>query len=71
MKKGKVPGHDKINVDTFKALDAENCKFLTLAFNEWWTSESIPADHLKALVVSIFKKGHTKDIANYRPISYL
>ena len=71
MKQGKAPGHDKVNIDTIKALDAENCIFLTLAFNGWWTSESVPTDHLKALVVSMFNKGNTQDVANYRPISLL
>ena len=40
-------------------------------FNRWWAEEQIPAEHLYAQVVTIFKKGDTQKISNYRPISLL
>lgn len=71
MKAGKAPGHDCISIDTIKALNYDNCELLTQVLNQWWIHESIPNNHLLAKVVSIFKKGNTQDLANYRPISLL
>ena len=71
MKKGKAAGHDQISIDWIKALDSSNTEILTSALNKWWSQEYLPGDYLKAMVVSIYKKGNTQDISNYRPISLL
>ena len=71
MKAGKAPGHDNLSIDTLKTLDIDNMNLLTQALNQWWLSEQIPQEHLKAMVVTLYKKGNTQDIANYRPISLL
>ena len=36
-----------------------------------WNKEEIDKDVLRARLVHIHKKGHTSDLANYRPISLL
>ena len=38
---------------------------------KWWNSETMPIEETRARVVTIFKKGDTSDIGNYRPISLL
>ena len=68
---GPFYSHDKISIDWIKALNPSNTEVLTKALNKWWSQEIIPEEHLKAMVVSIFKKGNTQDISNYRPISLL
>ena len=67
MKKGKAAGHDKISIDWIKALNPSNTEVLTKALNKWWSQELIPEDHLKAMVVSILKKGNTQDIQTIVP----
>ena len=39
--------------------------------NSWWKTEEIPTEALRARVVSIYKKGDTSKMENYRPISLL
>ena len=70
-KKGRRLDMTRLLLTQLKHWTRKIAIFWRLAFNEWWTSESIPADHLKALVASIFKKRNTQDIANYRPTSLL
>jgi len=67
----KAPGPDAITAELFKFLDRENRLSLLKLLNQWWSCESIPDEHLLAQVVSIFKKGNTDQISNYRPISLL
>ena len=70
-KNNKVAGPDNIPAELLKYLDAGNKQVLLTVLNDWWTSETVPAEFLHSQVVSIFKKGDTQNIANYRPISLL
>ena len=70
-KANKTPGPDNISAELFKILDYSNRTFLLSLFNRWWVEEQIPEEHLLAQVVTIFKKGDTQKIWNYRPISLL
>ena len=70
-KNHKAAGPDGIQAELFKYLDVQNRAALLSVLNGWWSKEAIPSDFLNAQVVSIFKKGDTENIANYRPISLL
>ena len=70
-KNNKAAGPDNIPAELLKYLDAGNKQALLSVLNDWWTSETVPAELLHAQVVSIFKKGDTQNVANYRPISLL
>ena len=70
-KNNKAAGPDDIPVELFKYLNSQNRSHVLDVLNDWWTTEAIPTDQLCAQVVSIFKKGDTQNIANYRPISLL
>ena len=67
----KAAGPDEITAELFKFLNPQNRTCVLDIINEWWSSETIPAAQLRARVVTIFKKGDTQNIANYRPISLL
>merc|ERR1712107_353341 len=58
-------------MEMYKILDKENRALILREINSWYTSDCLPTELKKAKVVSIFKKGETQNIANYRPISLL
>ena len=67
----KAAGPDEITAELFKFLNPQNRTCVLDIINEWWSSETIPAEQLRARVVTNFKKGDTQNIANYRQISLL
>ena len=67
----KAPGPDSKQAELYKALDPENREILLSIFNTWNEEKKIDYEIAKALVVSIFKKGDTAILENYRPISLL
>ena len=71
-KRRKATGPDEIPIEFFKEMDDDNLQELLNALNKWWREEEeIPDDFLKARIFLLYKKGQTKDIENYRPISSL
>ena len=72
LKKGKVPGPDKLVNELFMLLDDHNSRLLLEFYNKIWVSGEVPASWKEAIVVSIYKgKGLDTDPSNYRPISLL
>ena len=78
IKTGKAPGHDQISIATIKVVSAENCRFLTEALNLWGHSRDIPQEHLRAMIISLYKNGNmqiftTTDLFPcwHMPIKYL
>ena len=71
LKNNKTPGTDRVTVDMIKALDKQNLEILRGQLNECWTNECIPEIMTEANVASLFKKGDTQNLANYRPIALL
>ncbi len=39
--------------------------------NEWWEREDIPEEHMRAIVVLLYRKGDASKYENYRPASLL
>ena len=71
MKKGTAPGNDDLSIDVLKLMDDESIKHLAKIFSGCLHRGTLPRDWNKAKIVLIHKKGSTKDIKNYRPISLL
>ena len=44
---------------------------MTKLVNEWWKGSRVDKELTRAEVVSLFQKGDTADLENYRPISLL
>ena len=57
--------------ELFKWMDHENREHLSGILNICWNQEYLPDEALAANVASIFKKGGTKKLENYRPISLM
>ena len=71
LKRRKATGPDEVPLEILKEMNDEEMEDIMTLLNEWWESESIPDEVTLARVVLIFKKGDTKDLKNYRPISLL
>ena len=67
----KAPGPDNIQPELIKALKEEGREQLLILLNKWHENKKINPELAKATVVSIFKKGDTAKLENYRPISLL
>ena len=70
-KRNKSPGFDGVPSELFKWLDTQNRQLILDAANQCLAAGHMPPHHLKALVVSIYKKGDSSQLSNYRPISLL
>ena len=70
-KKGKAPGPDGIVTELIKWLGTKNRKLLLATINHWWETETSPEELYYAKVATIYKKGETSKVENYRPISLL
>ena len=71
LKVRKSGGPDGTTIEMFQAMDQENRETIRDTLNQWWTTEAIDKEALRARVVHLYKKGNTSDLANYRPISLL
>ena len=71
LKLNKTPGHDGIPAELFKWLDSSNRQLFLDAANSCLLKETMPQHHMNAVVVSIYKKGDSSRLSNYRPISLL
>ena len=70
-KNKKAPGPDNLPMDYLKMLDEENRKELLKTFNSWFNKRHIESELAEANIATLYKKGDTKLISNYRPISLL
>ena len=71
LRKNKAAGPDEIPIEFYKWIDDDNLDYVLQLISKWWTTGTFPAEKLKALIASIYKKGDPKDQGNYRPISLL
>ena len=67
----KAPGPDNIQNELIKSLDSENKKQLLHLYNVWNNNRTVDHTSAEAIVVTLFKKGNTEELGNYRPISLL
>ena len=71
MKNIKAPGIDNLTSDIMILGGEESVKQLTTIFNQILETKRIPAEWKEAKMIILHKKGDTRDIKNYRPISLL
>lgn len=69
MKNSKATGTDGISSDIFKIFSENGLQNLIDFFNEIIESEKIPDQWLESTMNLIHKKGDSKDLSNYRPIT--
>ena len=67
----KALGPDPTTTELFIWVDRENKEHLLGILNACWNNEYFPDEALTAKVASIFKKGDTKKLENYKHISLL
>jgi hypothetical protein len=70
-KPNKAAGPNGIPAEFFKNLSEVGMHALLNILNEIWLNETFPEDWSTSITVMIFKKGDSKDPANYRPITLL
>jgi hypothetical protein len=71
MKRNKAPGPDGIMIDTIKEGGSEVTEQLARLFTSCIKHGSVPQIWNNAAIILLHKKGDTKDISNYRPISLI
>lgn len=71
IKLRKTPGEDKVAGELYKWLEYDNRLVLLQVINDCYARGTMETHHLHAVVVSIYKKGDSTNLANYRPISLL
>ena len=68
---GKAPGLDGIQTETLRLGGAATVQWLKALFDSIWSSEVVPADWRKQVIIPIHKKGSRTDCDNYRGIALL
>ena len=71
LKRNKATGPDNTQAELYQWLDHNSIFYLTNILNAMWKYRHLPEALSEATVVSIFKKGDSKNLRNYRPISLL
>ena len=71
MKSRKAPGEDEIVVEMTRAGGEIALRKIQELFNAILSTDTVPKEWKSATITLILKKGHKKDLANYRPISLL
>ncbi|CAG4955827.1 unnamed protein product [Colias eurytheme] len=71
LKTDKSPGPDGITNEAIKTAWPLLISPLTLLFNLILKTAEIPSQWVESEIILIYKKGDSKDITNYRPISLL
>ena len=72
MKAGKAAGPDGLPPDLFRHGGAALLRFLTEFCRKCWQEKAVPAQWLRANIVTIYKrKGEKSECGNYRGLSLL
>lgn len=71
MKIGKAPGHDNITSEMIKYAGEYGKEKLRLVLNKALESEKVPQDWQTGIIIPIYKKGDSRECANYRGITLL
>lgn len=71
LKMGRARGLDGIQAETLRLGGAVTLQWLKVLFNHIWSSEMVPADWRKQVIVPVHKKGSCADCDNYCGIALL
>ena len=71
MKRGKAPGDDDITTDLLKDAGEDLYKKLAQLFTRCLKEKKVPESFGVGIVILLYKKGDSKELGNYRPITLL
>ena len=67
----KAPGPHRTTTELCKYFNNDNIEIIARLLNRFWKLDAVPEELTEANVASLFEKGDTNNLANYRPISHL
>ena len=70
-KNNKSPGRAGITTEMVKLLDHTNLEIMLYLLGTCWKNNTSPLNVDEATIVTLFQKGDTKNLANYRPVALL
>ena len=71
QKNNKSPGNDGLTAEFFKYFSNYIASMLLDVYNSWNELGLMGTSSRTSIISAIYKEGDKKDIANYRPISFL
>ena len=71
LKRGRAAGHDAITPEMLKQMSEKGMETLLELLNAVWNQGIIPTDWEVGVILPIYKKGDSRDCANYRGITLL
>ena len=69
LRVGKAPGCDGLTAEFYKAFEETLAHILVQVFAAVWSNGSLTAPERMAVIILLFKKGDSRLLASYRPIS--
>ena len=66
---GKAPGCDGLTAELYKSFEETLVLILVTMFEDIWKDKQLTLSQRMAIIILLYKKGDSRQLANYRPIS--